>query len=131
MSNAESSSTAYAVRYADAADADIEAAYGWIASRDFAAAERWLAGLRAALLQRAEEHAVLPGRRHVAPDADNFPGRDLRVLRYPTQSGSAAWRVLYELRDEDNDGEPDTLLVAYVRSASRPAPDSPAPTDAD
>jgi len=131
MNNDEGSSpTPYSIRYADSADAEIEAAYGWIVSHDFAAAERWLAGLHTALLQRAGDHAALPGRRYVAPDAANFPGRDLRVLRYQTHGGSI-WRVLYELRDDDNDGNLDTLLVAYVRSASRPSPNNPAASDAE
>ena len=119
-SDADESGPVYHIRFFEAAEADIEATYNWIVSRDFAAAERWLAGLQDGLARRAQDHAALPGRRYVAADAANFPGRDMRVLRYQIRGGST-WRVLYELRDEDGDGAADTLLVAYVRhAASRP-----------
>jgi plasmid stabilization system protein ParE len=129
-SEADDSGPIYPIRFSEAAEADIEATYNWIGSRDFAAAERWLAGLQDALAQRAADHAALPGRRYVAADAANFPGRDMRVLRYQTRGGST-WRVLYELRDEDGDGDSYSLVVAYVRSASRPAPGAPGPDAPD
>jgi plasmid stabilization system protein ParE len=116
----------YHVAYGDPAEGDIDAAYQSIASRaSLSAAELWLTRLTQALEQRAADHAAVPGRRYVAPEAASFPGRDMRVLRLPGASARAGWRVLYELVDGDGNGQEDTLIVAYVRHGSRPiSPDA-------
>lgn len=89
---------AYVVRNPEVAEAEIQAVYELLASRDFGVAERWLVQMQKAVNARALEHARLPGKRYVPFDAQLFPGRDLRYVRV------GAWRALYEFADEDGDG---------------------------
>lgn len=109
----------FRVRYSETAEANLDEAYRWLAGFSLAGAERWLAGLLKAVEREAEARILLPGYRSSAPDAAAFPGRDIFVFLYRTggRHGSP-WHVLYELYDENGDGEADTLVVAYVRHAA-------------
>lgn len=45
----------------------------------------------------------------------------LRTGAVRRRSSSGAWRIYYEFRDTDNDGEPDAVRVLAVRhAAARP-----------
>ena len=106
----------YLVIYTDVAEAEYDAIYTGFASRNFEAAERWSTRLREALALRASEHANVAGRRYVPDDAHRYPGRDARFARV------GAWRVLYDLIDDDDDGLPDTLRVIHFRPAAQNEP---------
>ena len=103
----------YVVSYAETGEAELDAAFRAFASRNPAAAERWLGQVHNALSVRAADHAAVAGRRYIADDADTFPNREIHVVRV------GAWRVLYELIDTDGDVLMDTLSVAYVRPAAQ------------
>jgi hypothetical protein len=57
----------------------------------------------------------LPGWYNIAPESADFGERIFYVIRYRIGKG---WQVLYELTDEDGDGQEDTLLVLKIRSGA-------------
>src|SRR4051812_31755525 len=90
------------------AQADIEAAYQWLAERSPASANRWYNGLVAAI-DSLQEH---PERCPLAPEADAFD-REIRQLLYGKRRN--IYRVLFVVEGDTSRSLP---------SATRPSPSS-------
>src|SRR4051794_25991541 len=107
--------------YSEPAEAELAAAYSWLTTFGFEVAENWLNGLTEVLEREAALLSAVSLRRQRAPDAPE--GRDLYILLYRTGARRGSpWHVVYELRDEDGDGQDDTLCVVRIRHAARGGP---------
>ncbi|MCX6368729.1 MAG: hypothetical protein NTX57_18765 [Armatimonadetes bacterium] len=108
-------SSSLAIEYGEIAEAQIEDTYLFLQRQvSFEYAERWLAGLQKSVQDEAMLRSSLPGWYNIAPESSDFGERIIYVIRYRIGNG---WQILYELADEDGDGQEDTLLVLKVRSA--------------
>lgn len=113
------------VEYTEPTEAQIDDAYTWLVSLPmsgeggYAVAERWLAGLQAAV----EKEAELQGGMFIlqrAKSADSSPARARYVLRYRTAGRrSSPWEIVYELLDTNADNVLDTLRVVAVLHGAR------------
>jgi len=100
-------------RYSDVADAEMGEAYQYMLRFGFTEAERFLIALQSA----AEEEAEIwrEGVQERNPLVKSPPGRTRYSFRFRTGGRrSSTWFVKYELRDQDDDGVPDTLLVVAI-----------------
>jgi hypothetical protein len=105
------------VALSEVAEAEVENAYQWLSTRDFALAERWLFLFQMELQSEAER--VQNGlRRTLSPESEDLR-RDVYAFIFRTGGkASSTWRVWYELLDRDHDGVADQFYVVRVRHAS-------------
>ena len=95
----------------DTAQAEIDAAFLRLSAYDPNFAGRWLEGLTQAI----ESLETLP-RRHERITLKN-DGRETRRMLY--RNGRTAYRIIFLLLDNDDDGEEETVRVLQVRSAAQ------------
>ena len=106
------------ITFSETAEAEVENAYLWLQRFGFETAEKWLSGLNHLLEEEAALLASVQVRRQRAPDSPN--DRELFILIYRTgRRRSSPWHVVYEIVDQDDDGQLDTLRVVRVRHAAR------------
>ncbi|MGI4788171.1 MAG: type II toxin-antitoxin system RelE/ParE family toxin [Janthinobacterium lividum] len=96
----------------DAAQAEIEAAFLRLSAYDSSFAGRWLEGLTQAI----EALETLP-RRHEKIPLKGQEGCETRRMLY--RNGRTAYRVVFLLIDNDDDGEEETVRILQVRSAAQ------------
>ena len=100
--------------YDDRAEIQVEDLYLRLKERfSVEIADRFLVALQSALAKEALFVEV--GRRALARESQGVR-RDLYPL---VVHGSGVWRVLYELRDQNEDGQIDALAVYSVVGATR------------
>ena len=102
----------FIVETSDAAQAEIEAAFLRLSAYDPDFSGRWLEGLTQAL----QSLEVLP-RRHERVTLKEAAGRETRRMLY--RNGRTAYRIVFMLIDNDDDGEEETVRVLQVRSATQ------------
>ena len=103
---------------------DIDDAILWLKALDSTAATRFtdalteaLATLAVRLQEQLEEHAPLP----IDEDASLALSRPILKHLFFTgktrqrRSSAGVWRLYFDLRDNDQDGKPDTLRVVTIR----------------
>ena len=95
----------------DTAQAEIDAAFLRLSAYDPNFAGRWLEGLTQAI----ESLESLP-RRHERITLKN-DGRETRRMLY--RNGRTAYRIIFMLLDNDDDGEEETVRILQVRSAAQ------------
>ncbi len=97
----------YEVFLSEPAEAEADAAFLWLLtfSPDFAG--EWYDGF----LKAIASLSVFPGRCPLAPENDDFPGREVRQYLY--RKGRTVYRILFDIMDED------TVRVMHVRHASQ------------
>ena len=103
----------YIVRLSEPAEAEIEAAYLHLMGvTSFSFADRWQDGL----FQVINGLSLFP-LRHEAVRGSDKPQNSARRLVY--RQGRVAYRVLFDLVDEDDDGEWDTVVILHVRHGAQ------------
>jgi plasmid stabilization system protein ParE len=96
---------AYPVHITARALREIDAALGWLAARDRAAALRW----HDRLLEAVRSLEDNPERCGLAPESGWYPG-ELRQLLYGKRRG--VYRILFEIRDA-------TVYILRIRHSAR------------
>ena len=103
----------YLVRLSEPAKAEIEAAYlHLMGATSFSFADRWQDGL----FQAINGLSLFPLRYEAVQGADR-PQSSARRLVY--RQGRVAYRVLFDLVDEDDDGEWDTVVLLHIRHGAQ------------
>jgi len=100
----------FIVETTDVADAEIEAAFLRLSSRNPEFAGRWLEGL----LRAIASLETFPNRHARAPESKVL-GRDVRRMIY--RNGRVVYRVLFFLVDVD--GEADTVRILHIRHGAQ------------
>lgn len=98
----------FAIEFTDVTDMEVQHIHLRLMGRSLEQAERWQEGLENA----ASSLADFPRRCPLAPEHDVFDV-EVRQLLYGT------YRLLFGLRDTDDDGEYDTVRILHVRHASQ------------
>ena len=102
----------YRVELAEAAEAEIDAAYLWISRRSPVRAGGWHAGLLLAL----ESLEELPHRCSLARE-DPYFEEEIRQLLYGC--GRSVYRILFVIRDLPSDADGPSIRVLHVRHAAQ------------
>jgi len=112
----------YIVRLSEPAEAEVEAAYlHLMGATSFSFADRWQDGL----FQVINGLSLFP-LRHEAVQGTGNSQSSARRLVY--RQGRVVYRVLFDLVDEDDDGEWDTVVILHVRHGAQQ--DSPSEDEA-
>lgn len=103
----------YIVRLSEPAEAEIEAAYlHLMGATSFSFADRWQDGL----FQVTNGLSLFP-LRHEAVQGSDKSQSSARRLVY--RQGRVVYRVLFDLVDEDDDGEMETVVILHVRHGAQ------------
>ena len=107
------------VEFTETAEAELTEAYQWLWKFGYDTAERWLNGIVGAIEGEARNLASpIIFRRAPITQGNPYPDRVIYTFLYRPNRRGTAWKVYYELRDEDADGIFDTLRIMKVRHAS-------------
>lgn len=107
------------VKLSEPAEAQITEAYQWLWQFGFDVAERWLHGITEAITEEARQTAGPIGfQRPLVIEENPYPDHTVYSFLYRPSRRGTAWKVYYELVDDDQDSTIDTLLVVRVRHAS-------------
>ena len=105
----------HAVRLSEPAEAEIEAAYlRLMGATSLEFADRWQDGLFRAVNDPSlfpMSHQAVPGTEH--------PQSRMPTRRMIYRQGRLIYRVFFDVMDEDDDGQTDTVVVQHVRHGAQ------------